>query len=200
MKLKFLAPLLALAALAIAVPAISANTTLFSSTLGDITFPLSPPTNAGATPGRLDNTAIGVTTPAPGHFTTLDSTGAPSGAGITTLFASPPAIGGTAPAAGTFTTLTNASLKFSGAAPTPTGTGTPTIATGSTDSSGEVTAGSSATSVVITFAVAKANAPFCVVRSQAQIASFAYTVSTTAITITQTATSGNVIDYFCPQH
>lgn len=103
--------------------------------------------------------------------------------------------------ANTFTgTTTLPSALFSGTAPTPTGTGTPTIASGSTDTSGEVTAGASATSVVITFAVAKTNAPFCVVRSQAQITSFAYTISTTAITITQTATSGNLIDYICVQH
>lgn len=88
-------------------------------------------------------------------------------------------------------------LDFTGSAPTVTGTGTPTIAAGSTDSAGEVTAGTSATSVVITFAAPTATAPFCVPRSQAQITSFAYTISATAITITQTATSGNLIDYFC---
>lgn len=91
-------------------------------------------------------------------------------------------------------------LTFTGTAPTPTGTGTPTIATGSTDSSGEVTAGTLGTSVVITFATSKTNAPFCVVSSQTQLAAFAYTISTTAITITQTATTGNKIDYHCTQH
>lgn len=40
------------------------NTTLFSSTKGDVTFPISPPGSGGATPGALDNTAIGQTTPA----------------------------------------------------------------------------------------------------------------------------------------
>lgn len=153
-------------ALLLALPAIAGNTTLFSSTTGDVTFPLSPPTNAGATPGRLDNTSIGQTTPAPAVFTTLSA----------------------------------ASQAFTGTAPAPTGTGTPTIATGSTDNAGEVTAGASATSVIITFAAAKTNAPFCLARSQAQVASFAYTISTTAITITQTATSGNLIDYICVQH
>lgn len=91
-------------------------------------------------------------------------------------------------------------LKSTGTAPVPTGTGAPTIATGSTDTAGEVTAGASATSVVITFAGAKANAPFCTVTSQTQLAAFAYTISTTAISITQTATSGNKIDYACIQH
>lgn len=81
--------------------------------------------------------------------------------------------------------------------PTVTGTGTPAIATGSSDTSGVVTAGASATSVVITFADAYAIAPACNVSNQSQITSFAYTVSTTAITITQTATSGNLIVYNC---
>lgn len=82
-------------------------------------------------------------------------------------------------------------------APVPSGTGSPTIATGSTDEAGEVTAGTSATSVIITFNLTHTNAPFCVVESQSQITSFAYTLSNTAITITQTATSGNKIDYRC---
>lgn len=82
-------------------------------------------------------------------------------------------------------------------APVPTGTGTPSIATGSTDEAGEVTAGASATSVIITFNLSHTNAPFCVVQSQTQLAAFSYTLSNTAITITQTATSGNKIDYRC---
>lgn len=144
-----------------AAPAFAGNTVLFSSQKGDITFPLSAPTNAGATPGALDNTTIG----------------------------------GTTAAAGTFTNILG-----SGTAPAPTGTGTPTIAAGSTDLAGEVTAGSSATSVVITFAGTHTNAPFCSVDSQTQLAAFAFTISNTAITITQTATSGNKIDYICVQH
>lgn len=81
--------------------------------------------------------------------------------------------------------------------PVVTGTGTPTIATGSSDTAGEVTSGTSGTSVVITFAKPFAAAPFCVVKPQLQIASFTYTISTTAITITQTATTGEVSDYIC---
>lgn len=90
-------------------------------------------------------------------------------------------------------------LDFSGI-PVPTGTGTPTITTGSTDTAGEVTSGTTATSVIITFSSAKTNAPFCLVTPQTQLVAFSYTISTTAITITQTATSGEKIDYFCVQH
>lgn len=164
---KFLFAFGALALLACAAtPASAGNTVLFSSSRGDITFPIVAPTSNPAAPGTLDNTDVGQTTPGKGSFTALTAT----------------------------------SQAFTGAAPVPTGTGTPTIAAGSTDNAGEVTAGTSATSVVITFAAAKTNAPFCLARSQAQVASFAYSISTTAITITQTATSANLIDYICVQH
>lgn len=85
-------------------------------------------------------------------------------------------------------------------APVPTGTGTPTIATGSTDWAGEVTAGATATSVIITFNLTHANPPFCIVVPQTVLVAFSYTISTTAITITQTATSGDKIDYICVPH
>lgn len=61
----------------------SRNTVLFSSKTGDVTFPITPPTDGGDTPGTLDNTAIGSTTPAAGSFTSLAASGAVSGAGIT---------------------------------------------------------------------------------------------------------------------
>lgn len=91
-------------------------------------------------------------------------------------------------------------LSFLGTVPTPTGTGSPTMTAGSTDSAGEVTGGTSATSIIITFASTKSTAPFCTVTPQTQILAFAYTISTTAITITQTATTGQKIDYICAQH
>lgn len=91
-------------------------------------------------------------------------------------------------------------LSLPGTIPVVTGTGTPTITAGSSDTAGEVTSGASATSVIITFSGTKTNAPFCVVTSQTQLAIFSYTISTTAITITQTATSSEKIDYNCIQH
>lgn len=54
-----------------AVAAIAGNTTLWSSTLGDLNFPFTPPSNAGATPGSIDNMVIGATTPAPATFTPI---------------------------------------------------------------------------------------------------------------------------------
>lgn len=76
------------------------------------------------------------------------------------------------------------------------GTGSPTI-TG-TDMAGTITMGTSATGCVATFATAKAVAPHCIVQWIATpLASQSYTTSTTAITITQTSTSGNVAKYFC---
>lgn len=95
---------------------------------------------------------------------------------------------------------TSESLKFYGSAPAVTGTGSPTIVAGSTDSAGEVTGGTSATSIIITFNVAKSLAPFCSLSWQTPVTSFAYTISTTAINITQTATTGQKVDYVCVQH
>lgn len=165
-----------LAASFTALPAQAGSTVLFSSQKGDITFPISPPTTDPAAAGAIDNMIIGGTTPRAGTFTTI------TGSSVVNTGLS-----------------TSTGLQFTGTAPAPTGTGTPTIEATSTDAAGEVTAGASATSVIITFATAKTNAPFCVVTSQTQLAAFAYAISTTAITITQTATSGNKINYVCVQ-
>lgn len=76
------------------------------------------------------------------------------------------------------------------------GTGSPTIV--GTDLAGTVTTGSSATGCVITFARVQAAAPHCVVTWIATpLASQSYATSTTAITLTQTSASANVIKYFC---
>lgn len=91
-------------------------------------------------------------------------------------------------------------LSIQTTAPAVGGTATPTIASGATDEAGEVTAGTTATSVTITFNKTHAAAPFCTVTSQTQLVAFAYTISNTVITITQTATSGNKIDYSCRFH
>lgn len=91
-------------------------------------------------------------------------------------------------------------IFLTGTIPVATGTGTPVMTTGSTDTAGEVTGGTLATSIVITFAVAKTNAPFCNVTPETLVAAFNYTVSTTAITITLTATTGEKVTYSCFQH
>lgn len=51
----------------------SGNTPLWSHTKGGLNFPITPPSNHGATPGTLDNTAIGQTTPQAGAFTALSA-------------------------------------------------------------------------------------------------------------------------------
>jgi hypothetical protein len=85
---------------------------------------------------------------------------------------------------------TTASVGSCGTSPAITGT----------DLAGVVTVGTpGGTGCVITFSGTKAAAPKCVVTWQTNIASMIYTVSTTAITITQTATSGNKINYVCVQ-
>lgn len=52
------------------IAAQSGNTSLFSSRTGDVVFPISPPTAAGA-PGAIDNMTIGATTPAPATFSQI---------------------------------------------------------------------------------------------------------------------------------
>lgn len=56
-----------------AIAARAGNTTFFTS-IGDIVFPFTAPTNNPSAPGTIDNMTIGATTPAPGTFTTLKTT------------------------------------------------------------------------------------------------------------------------------
>lgn len=86
-----------------------------------------------------------------------------------------------------------------GIAPVPvvTACGTsPTIA--GSDFAGLVTVGTGTpTSCTITFSAAFAVIPVCIVNSATQLAAFSYTVSVTAIVVTQTATSSNLLRYTC---
>lgn len=77
------------------------------------------------------------------------------------------------------------------------GTGSPSIL--GDDVAGTVTMGTSATGCVITFNTAYGTAPHCVVTSRTAYGTtaLAYTVSTAAITTTQSSGSSNLIDYFC---
>lgn len=76
------------------------------------------------------------------------------------------------------------------------GGGSPGIS--GTDTVGDVTMGSSATGCTITFNRAYTSAPHCTVTWQATpLASQSYTVSATAITLTQTSASGNKATYQC---
>ena len=66
------------------------------------------------------------------------------------------------------------------------------------DKDGQVTMGTTATGCVITFAAAYTATPLCVVIWQATpLASQSYAVSNTALTLTQTSTSSNKVNYHC---
>jgi hypothetical protein len=96
--------------------------------------------------------------------------------------------------------VTTPRVSASGTAPALTSCGTsPTISGG--DMAGTVTMGTGApTGCVITFATAYSGAPHCVVTWRATpLATQSYAVSATAITLTQSATSSNVVDYVCMQ-
>lgn len=89
-----------------------------------------------------------------------------------------------------------ASAQTTAPALTSCGTGSPAI-TG-TDTAGVVTLGTSATGCVITFNVAYTGTPYCVVSWIATpLASQSYVTANTAITLTQTSTSGNKVQYVC---
>lgn len=75
------------------------------------------------------------------------------------------------------------------------GGGSPSII--GTDTVGEVTTGTLATSCVVTFNVAYVAAPHCTLTWQASLASTGYTVTNAAITFTQTATTGEKVNYHC---
>lgn len=73
---------------------------------------------------------------------------------------------------------------------------TPAIA--GTDRAGTVTMGTTATGCVITFSTAYVLAPVClVVWIATPLASQSYVTSASAITLTQTSASNNVVKYFC---
>lgn len=76
------------------------------------------------------------------------------------------------------------------------GTGSPSIV--GSDTAGTVTMGTAATACTITFNVAYTSAPHCTVTWRATpLATQTYTVSNAAITLGQTSTSGDIVDYIC---
>lgn len=85
----------------------------------------------------------------------------------------------------------------SGTAPALTSCGTTPAIVG-TDVAGIVTMGTTATGCVLTFNVAYALAPFCVVTWIATpLASQSYVTAAATITTTQTSTSNNKFQYMC---
>lgn len=88
-------------------------------------------------------------------------------------------------------------LGISGTVPAITSCGTSPSAARGTDFGGEVTEGTTATGCTISFANAYTTAPFCVVSLQTQQVAFTYTISTSAITVTNTSATGDKIDWIC---
>jgi len=97
-----------------------------------------------------------------------------------------------------YTIVTDGLGLGSTTAPALTSCGTSPAITG-TDMAGTVTMGTGTpTGCVITFNTAKSAAPHCVVTWIATpLASQSYATSASAITLTQTATSSNVVKYIC---
>lgn len=83
-----------------------------------------------------------------------------------------------------------------GPVPTVAGTGTPTIS--GTDVAATITMGSSATTAIATFGRAYVSVPNCVVSWQSVAnTAISWSVLATSISVTQPATSGNKVNYFC---
>jgi hypothetical protein len=70
-----------------------------------------------------------------------------------------------------------------------------------TDTAGEITVGTATTGCTVAFTSTKSFAPSCVVTNQSMsvVNAMTYTVSTTQLVISQTALSGNKINYQCTQ-
>ena len=161
-------------------------------------------TNAGivAQTVRSQGTLAGGTADQAGKdFTLISSPGKGTGIGGNFIFQTAPAgtTGTSVNAAVTALIIDSTSHLRVGAttAPALTSCGTsPTIS--GTDAAGLVTAGTTATGCIITFNKPYANTPFCTVTWQGTpLASQSYTISTTAITLTQTSTSGDLVNYHC---
>lgn len=91
-----------------------------------------------------------------------------------------------------------AHVSSAGLAPALTSCGGGSPAVTGTDMYGTITTGTTATGCIITFQKAFVAAPSCVLSpASGVLASFSYTISTTAITVTQTSSSGNTITYVC---
>lgn len=91
----------------------------------------------------------------------------------------------------------NAHVNTNATPPVLTSCGTTPAITGS-DTAGIVTMGTTATGCVITFAAAYTGVPFCVVSWIATpLASQSYVTTAAAITLTQTSTTNNKIQYVC---
>lgn len=89
------------------------------------------------------------------------------------------------------------SQRTGAVAPALTSCGT-TPAIAGNDVAGTITMGTGTpTGCVITFNTAYVSTPTCSVDSQAQLTSFAYSVTNTAITTVQTGTSSNKVSYVC---
>lgn len=81
--------------------------------------------------------------------------------------------------------------------PTITGTGTPTVS--GTDAAGTITMGASGATAILLFGRAYGATPNCLLVPQNAFTTtnIAYTATTTRISLTQNATSGNLINYLC---
>lgn len=103
-----------------------------------------------------------------------------------------------------FSFLFNGSIVSSGTVPVLSSCGSsPSLSTGSDNFAGTITAGSTSTGCTLTFASGGfTNTPTCVISNQSMSVANAltYTVSTTALTLSETGLGTSKIDYICIGH
>ncbi len=167
-------------------------------------------TTSGST---LVNSPTGTVNLRIGNATKLIVKGSNVGIGTTSPFAKLSITGATTeiPFVISTTTVTTASttlfmidkagdVHYGGGTPTLSSCGTaPSFDANSTDQSGTVTFGATASGCTITFSVVKASSPHCIVTAQSLSLTNAltYTETATALTLTEASSGGLKFDYFC---
>lgn len=151
---------------------------------------------------QIQSVVAGTSNTAGASFTLAGSKSTGSGAGGKLIFQTTGSVAAATTQNSEQTVLTldgNWHAQYSSAAiPTATCGTSPTVTAASTDVAGAITTGTTTTSCTITFKLAYAVAPFCVVQDlTATVRLLSYTVATTAITATMTSNSGDVLDYVC---
>lgn len=168
-------------------------------------------TDNGSTISTPENLSVGGTATLTGLATLTGgfTTGAGTITGVATLgsasFSGSASVTGLATLTGGFTTGALASLGAheettapAGGALTSCGGGSPVLATGSTDTAGQITEGSTATGCVMAFGATygTGKAPFCTCNATTNI-TVGCSTTATALTIVNTSASGDVINYRC---
>jgi hypothetical protein len=170
------------------------NSTSNFLNLGNFLFANLPATTSATSLASSFNGKFGVGTTTPGATLDIGGFGGLNPFNISTTTA-------TAASTTLFSIDQAGDVHYGGGTPTLSSCGTgPTLNSNSTDQSGKVTFGATASGCTITFSKTKASIPNCIVSTEAVSLVNAYTAvdTATSLTITQASSGGVTFDYFCP--